>query len=174
MNAYILAGGESRRMGENKALIDINGSTLIEIIAEQLSDFDEVIIVGKKETFQHLGLRVIEDIIPSKGPLSGIHAALKDADDNCFICSCDTPTLSAEMFIEMPCQFEINDEVQRLPFIADLFDTEIIETQLKEDDDFSLKTYFMNCPKPIFPIDMDEHWNLNTPEKLEEYLESIS
>lgn len=174
MNAYILAGGESRRMGENKALIDINGSTLLEIIAEQLSDFEEVVIVGNKESYQHLVFRVIEDIIPSKGPLSGIHAALKDANDNCFICSCDTPSLSDEMFIEMPCQFEINDEIQRLPFVADLYDTEIIETQLKEDEDYSLKTYFENCPKPLITIDFSLYRNLNTPEKLKKYLESIS
>lgn len=173
MKAYILAGGESRRMGQNKALLDINGSSLIEVIAEQLSDFEEVVIVGNKETYNHLNYRVIEDIIPSKGPLSGIHTALKDADDNCFICSCDSPSISEEMFIEMPCQFEINGEVQRLPFVADLFDTPLIEDQLNGED-FSLKTYFENSPKPLIPIDYSLYWNLNTPEKLEEYLESIS
>ena len=65
MKAYILAGGESSRMGQNKALLDINGSPLIEIIANQLSGFEEVIIIGRKETYSHLDYRVIEDIIPS-------------------------------------------------------------------------------------------------------------
>ena len=99
MKAYILAGGKSSRMKTNKAFLDIKGNTLIESIANQLLTFDEVVIVGKKEVYQYLPYRVIEDIEIGKGPLAGIHTALKDAEDKCFICTCDSPILLKEFFI---------------------------------------------------------------------------
>jgi molybdopterin-guanine dinucleotide biosynthesis protein A len=88
--AFILAGGKSSRMGENKALLTLDGQTLLEIAlgkARQVAA--AVTIVGPRARF---GNDAIEDIFPNCGPLGGIHAALAQshADFN-LIFAVDTP-----------------------------------------------------------------------------------
>ena len=74
--AFLLAGGKSSRMGENKAFIDFRGQTLLEHALAALSETARnVTIVGDPEIFARHG-RVISDIFPGCGPLAGIHAAL--------------------------------------------------------------------------------------------------
>jgi molybdopterin-guanine dinucleotide biosynthesis protein A len=174
MKAYILAGGESSRMKTNKAFLDINGNTLIESIANQLLTFDEVVIVGKKEVYQHLSYRVIEDIEIGKGPLSGIHTALKDAENRCFICTCDSPILLKEFFISESGIFNLNGESLFFPMITDKEDLLSIELLLSGKD-WSIKNYLKTCSKQIHHITSSQvFWNLNTPSKYNNYLESIS
>ena len=72
--AFILAGGKSSRMGENKAFLKLRGRTLLEIAVEKARQVvASVDIVGPRANF---GPEAIEDIFPDCGPLSGIHAAL--------------------------------------------------------------------------------------------------
>jgi len=77
VSAFVLAGGQSRRMGADKAFIEFNGSTLLARalkLAEAVAS--EVWIVGHRQKFAEFG-RVVEDEFPSHGPLGGIHAALR-------------------------------------------------------------------------------------------------
>jgi molybdopterin-guanine dinucleotide biosynthesis protein A len=88
--AFILAGGKSSRMGEDKALLRLDGQTLLEIAlgrARQVAT--AVSIVGPRARF---GDDAIEDVFPNCGPLGGIHAALgqSHADFN-LVLAVDTP-----------------------------------------------------------------------------------
>src|SRR5450631_3635940 len=75
---FALTGGRSSRMGQDKALMPVNGRALVEIVAGNvLHGLDSVTLVGSRAKYGALGLPVIEDIHPGLGPLSGIHAALK-------------------------------------------------------------------------------------------------
>ena len=67
----VLAGGQSRRMGQDKALMRYQGSTLIEHASSLLKDAgcDEVLISRNARGF-------LVDIIEDAGPLGGVHAAL--------------------------------------------------------------------------------------------------
>jgi molybdenum cofactor guanylyltransferase len=97
-SAAILAGGKNSRMnGENKALLKLGNSTILEMQLKVLSElFDDIIIVGKGID-ENIGYRIVEDIIPEKGPLSGIHAALSySKSDFVFVVSCDMPFLSSD------------------------------------------------------------------------------
>ena len=97
-SAAILAGGKNSRMnGENKALLKLGNSTILEMQLKVLSEiFDDIILVGKGFA-KNTGYRIVEDIIPDKGPLSGIHAALSySKNDFVFVISCDMPFLSAD------------------------------------------------------------------------------
>jgi molybdopterin-guanine dinucleotide biosynthesis protein A len=100
MNGIILAGGNSSRFGENKAFMEVAGRPLIENIVNMLRDiFAEVIVVAKSgENYKYLEAKIVEDIIPGKGPLSGIHAGLvnSSAHDN-FIVACDMPFLNCDL-----------------------------------------------------------------------------
>jgi molybdenum cofactor guanylyltransferase len=74
--AFVIAGGQSSRMGRDKAFLTLGGSTLLErALAVARCVSQEVTIVGQREKFAAYG-NVIEDVYPGQGPLAGIHAAL--------------------------------------------------------------------------------------------------
>jgi molybdenum cofactor guanylyltransferase len=75
--AFILAGGQSLRMGADKAFLMLHGRTLL-ARALQLarSVTSNVQIVGQAAKFRAFA-PVVEDVFPGCGPLGGIHAALR-------------------------------------------------------------------------------------------------
>lgn len=76
-NAILLAGGASRRMGQDKALLDWHGVPLLQHLASQLQPhFGEVLISGDPARYAFTGLRVVEDLQPEQGPLMGVYSAL--------------------------------------------------------------------------------------------------
>ncbi|MBC8551622.1 MAG: molybdenum cofactor guanylyltransferase, partial [Candidatus Brocadiales bacterium] len=74
MNAVILVGGKSSRMGSNKAFLKLKGKTFIEMQIELLREmFDEIFIsVNTSSEYEYLNLPIFKDIYPGKGPLGGI------------------------------------------------------------------------------------------------------
>lgn len=94
-SAYLLAGGQSSRFGENKALVSVFGETLIVRLARQLASngLDVTLVVQEVSEYAQWGIPSIEDGVPNSGPLAGVLAALRDADrlgiEWCFISSCD-------------------------------------------------------------------------------------
>jgi molybdopterin-guanine dinucleotide biosynthesis protein A len=96
ITAVILAGGASKRYGQNKALLEINGVPLIDRIAEQMRNiFMRVILVtNQKKDFEYLELPMVEDIIKGLGPIGGIYTGLKSISDKAgFFVACDMPLL---------------------------------------------------------------------------------
>lgn len=77
VTAFILAGGKSTRMGQDKALVELDGETLLaRTLRKARAVADRVCIVGSREKFELFG-PVIEDVYAERGPLGGIHAALQ-------------------------------------------------------------------------------------------------
>jgi len=100
ITGIILCGGKSSRMQTNKALLKLGDKTVIEIVAEKLkSIFNEVLIsANDSKEYDFLKLPVVNDIFIGKGPLAGIHSALKySSTENNFIISCDMPLISIEL-----------------------------------------------------------------------------
>jgi FdhD protein len=100
----ILAGGESSRMGRNKALLEINGERMIETAYRRMAElFDEVILVtNTPDAYGFLPCRTIADIYPGMGPLGGIHAALSNcAAERAFVTGCDMPGLNPALIREL-------------------------------------------------------------------------
>jgi len=96
----ILAGGNSSRMGRDKALLPWNGKPLISHAAETLRAlFQDVCICGGTgDRYGFLGLPVLPDIVPQRGPLGGIHTALSYAlPASVFVLSCDMPLVSRSL-----------------------------------------------------------------------------
>jgi len=96
----ILAGGKSSRMGTNKALIKLNGRTLIERVVAKVdqSNAKPIIITNKPEDFMFLKLPSFPDVIKNVGPLGGIYTALKHCNTtHCLIIACDLPFLTKEL-----------------------------------------------------------------------------
>jgi molybdopterin-guanine dinucleotide biosynthesis protein A len=96
----IQAGGESRRMGPDKALLPFCGVPLIERILRRLSGLaDEVCITSNQPAkLAYLGLPVIADILPGKGALGGLYTALaRAANPTVIVVACDMPFVNARL-----------------------------------------------------------------------------
>ncbi|RCW42019.1 molybdenum cofactor guanylyltransferase [Halanaerobium sp. MA284_MarDTE_T2] len=101
INAILLAGGESSRYGENKALLSFKNKPLIEYVYNKLdSHFDNVIIIGPPKTYSFIaGAEIREDIIKNKGPLGGLYTGLYySSTEYNFLAGCDMPFLDDDYF----------------------------------------------------------------------------
>ena len=97
IEAFILAGGASSRMGADKAQLLIAEQPLIERIANTLFEVcDSVTVVGRE-----LGaprLKAAMDVYPNWGALGGLHGALNACQREwAFVVACDLPFITAEM-----------------------------------------------------------------------------
>jgi molybdenum cofactor guanylyltransferase len=104
--AIILAGGDSKRLGSPKALLDFCGQSLIERIVERLKQsFDEITVVtDRPELYHGLPVRLMGDLLTEeqKSPLRGIHAGLSVSDlPYQFVVACDMPLLNLELIAYM-------------------------------------------------------------------------
>ena len=95
----VLAGGGSRRMGRDKALLSFGGKPLIERTARLMqSIFSRVLLVAGRREYKFLGLPVVPDSFPNSGPLGGIHTALlKGNGQPVFVVACDLPFVNREL-----------------------------------------------------------------------------
>jgi molybdenum cofactor guanylyltransferase len=109
----ILAGGQSLRMGRNKALIEIDGLPLIKRVHSTLSAlFPELLIVtNSPENYQFLNCTCVPDQFVGEGSLAGIHSALFNArNDLVFVTACDMPFLSSAV-IRQICALAGNHDI---------------------------------------------------------------
>ena len=96
----ILAGGQSRRMGQDKAFLPIGGRPVIERVIERVAPLtdDLVLITNNPDKYRHLGQRMVSDRIPGKGALGGIHTAVHVASHTyCLVVACDMPFLNSKL-----------------------------------------------------------------------------
>lgn len=98
VEAFILVGGQSRRMGRDKAQIVLAGQTILGRIAGELSGVAaSVAVVGAREEYSNY--LSVPDIHEHWGALGGIHASLKAANtDWAIVAACDLPFISKPLF----------------------------------------------------------------------------
>src|ERR1700728_3371496 len=94
---WVLVGGRSRRMGANKALIEIGHQPLARRVAAEIGKLcGRVALVGDPGLYDGLGLPVIPDRFTGQGPLAGIEAALGNTTVEWnLVVACDMPALDA-------------------------------------------------------------------------------
>lgn len=96
----ILAGGESRRMGQNKVFIPVEGVWLFDYVYDKCKElFSEIIIVtNQPQQFYEYHAHIIIDAIRGAGSLGGIYTALmKTSNYHIFCVACDMPLLKPEL-----------------------------------------------------------------------------
>ena len=95
--AAILAGGKSSRMGFDKQLLVEDDRRILETVIETLKqEFADILIVTEKpELYEGLGVRLCRDEYREKGPLAGVHAALKNTRSRyVYLLACDMPVVN--------------------------------------------------------------------------------
>jgi molybdopterin-guanine dinucleotide biosynthesis protein A len=100
ISCIVLAGGEGRRLGTDKAFLRIGGRVLIEGIVEKMAQIgDEVIIVtNSPQRYGYLEARLVGDIYPGKGALGGLYSGLRAAgNDYGLVVACDMPFLDLRL-----------------------------------------------------------------------------
>lgn len=98
----ILAGGASKRMGKNKALLPWHGNNLLDYLINVMTPYCKPIVVSA--AFQneissvHNDIVVVHDSSAFPGPLFGIQSALKEIPQDlpAFITGCDYPFIRGE------------------------------------------------------------------------------
>jgi len=98
IEAFILAGGESRRMGTDKSRLLFDGQSFSHRIANTLLEVaSEVTIVGQGS--EDPRIKSTSDVYPQWGALGGVHAALAGARTEwALVVACDLPFVTAELF----------------------------------------------------------------------------
>ncbi|MEK5450269.1 molybdenum cofactor guanylyltransferase [Paenibacillus sp. FSL R7-0331] len=96
----ILTGGASRRMGTDKALLELGGRPVITRLADELSQLAESTVIAcgprQRREYGSLGLLQVTDVYPGCGPLAGLHAALRHTQHEWnLVTACDLPFASA-------------------------------------------------------------------------------
>lgn len=108
----VLAGGASRRMGEDKAALDLGGQPMLtRIVTEMRRRCDPITVVAATDSPAYAafadepGLRWVTDEGPGTGPLgalaAGLTAAAADGVPVAFVCATDMPLLRAELVDEL-------------------------------------------------------------------------
>jgi molybdopterin-guanine dinucleotide biosynthesis protein A len=109
----IQAGGQSKRMGRDKALVKLAGKPIIEHILDRIEGLGNEILITTNNPVDlaYLGVRMESDSIPGAGSLAGLQTALKAAHfPHTLVLACDMPFISRpllEFMIELIPQGDI-------------------------------------------------------------------
>lgn len=185
VSGFVLAGGKSTRMGQDKATLTLNGQTLLEHALAALRQVcRDVSILGRYELYGTLA-PVYEDIYPGCGPLGGIHTALSNAQTPySLIIAVDTPFLMPEFLSYLAERAiasdavvitpEINDYTQPLSTVYSVDFLPIAEKAIKAGNYKIVPLFPRNQTLVIkeaelrqFAFSAEMFENLNTPEDME-------
>lgn len=95
--AVILAGGKSRRMGQDKLTLSIGGVTLLDSVVSKFSKvFENVYLsVSYEYMYPNVDAPRIVDVFRGVGPMAGLHSALSSLNvEGVFLVAADLPFAS--------------------------------------------------------------------------------
>lgn len=106
ISAVVLAGGQGRRLGRDKAFLPLNGRPLIAWTVDKLSDLsdDVIVVTNRPASYRQLDLpvRLVHDEQPGVGALMGLYSGLKAASHRyAVVVACDMPFLSVPLLRHM-------------------------------------------------------------------------
>jgi molybdopterin-guanine dinucleotide biosynthesis protein A len=103
IEGFILAGGASSRMGEDKSRLRLGGRTFVESAARALGAVTRrVSVVSSRPTAESHGLPVVEDLHAGLGALGGLHAALSSCGAEwAALLACDLPFVTGGLLARL-------------------------------------------------------------------------
>ena len=188
-SGVILAGGRSRRMGvSRKALLELNGRSLLAQVIEQLQPHLNPLLLsceGETSDFDDFGLKVIPDLLPGfRGPLTGLYSALqyltdRGNDNGLVLCPCDAPFIPSNLVRTL--LDESQDDPKPVVVISyhgvlqptfSLWQNHhlpVIRAAMLDKGIGGLKRVLRSLPHKIVewaPVEPNPFFNVNTPEDL--------
>lgn len=179
ISAIILAGGYSSRMHCNKAELILKGKRLIDLQVDKMRRLgvSDIVISGYDKAIE--GTRFVPDVYPHLGPLSGIHAGLKEIiNEKSIVISVDTPFVPEAFFVRLmnshtrgACVAECNGHYEPLIGIYEKSMVDSAECLLKGEDT-SVSALFRACGVTTVSFEGDAFLlsNCNTPEEFESFV----
>jgi molybdopterin-guanine dinucleotide biosynthesis protein A len=104
MTGIVLAGGENRRMGKDKALLPVAGMPMIEHVLRALRQSVEriIIVTNSPGAYASYDALVVTDACEGRGPLTGIYSGLLHSrDEYNVVVACDMPFLNPQLLSYM-------------------------------------------------------------------------
>jgi molybdopterin-guanine dinucleotide biosynthesis protein A len=186
ISAAILAGGSGKRFNDViKAKIVIDGKTIISRIIETIGDiFDEIIIVTNRpdEFKEYNSYKIVVDQFINKGPLGGIHSALKHTDrEALFVVAGDMPFLEKEIIVKQvnsynnnTCNILIPKVDKYIEPLHGIYRTTILSTleeYLEGENDCSIREFIYGMNTCFMQLKGDEKQtraftNINSPSDI--------
>jgi molybdopterin-guanine dinucleotide biosynthesis protein A len=192
----ILAGGSNRRFPALKSFIQIEGTPIIGGTLAILSGLFPLVMISTNmpEAYFHLGVPLIGDVLPSRGPMSGIYSALLNAGGDVFVLACDMPLVNADVVALVCSEHEGAREttspdatvpvchgepqplfgvysLSALPFLEEAIGGE--KTTMKRFLG-EIRTHFVEEKKVRAKDPLGRSFlNINTPEDLEEIIQTL-
>jgi molybdopterin-guanine dinucleotide biosynthesis protein A len=123
MTGIVLAGGENKRMGMDKAFLKLDGIPMIEHVLRSLKAVcrDIIIVTNSPRAYEAYEATVVTDAFDMRGPLTGIYSGLqKSADEYNFVVACDMPFLNPDLMAYMAGLAEGYDIV--VPALGNMFE----------------------------------------------------
>ncbi|HLA06010.1 MAG TPA: molybdenum cofactor guanylyltransferase [Anaerolineales bacterium] len=182
----IQAGGQSSRMGEDKALKSFLGRPLIQRVVDRLNSIaDEIIVTtNRPDAYSFLRLRLVTDLKPGRGALGGLYTAIASASHPIVaVVACDMPFASPTL-LETAIRLLVEEEadvviakseegyeplhtVYRRDMCLPAIESAIDSDQWKVIAWFPQVKVRVLTPEEIKAADPDglAFWNVNTPEE---------
>jgi molybdopterin-guanine dinucleotide biosynthesis protein A len=189
LSVVVQAGGQSSRMGEDKALKHFLGRPLIERVIERLGPIaDEMLVTANRpQDYAFLKLPVHADLRPGRGPLGGLYTALVAAKHpTVAVVACDMPFASASLLavsesllLEEAADVVIAETAQGFEPLHAVYRRErcipAIEAAM-EADRWRMISWFADVKvRTLAKAELERYdpdgvafWNVNTPEEFAE------
>lgn len=177
----VLAGGESSRMGKPKAeLVRSDGTTFLEHICDEMSDFEfKYLSVNKNQSYCHDGFETVVDEYDSIGPMGGIVSVLNRAKESSvaavLFVGCDMPFYTFNTAQEILNEYRGEDVIvpvannKREP-LASLYSTRILDLFIAHilKGEYKLTGVILRSRYREFDTcSPDAYFNINTPKEYE-------
>ena len=184
LSVGILAGGNSVRMGANKALLPYGDGTVIETILKELGAFSELLVsAAQKGVYESLGVPVCYDERSGIGPIEGIRMLLSNAkEEYVFVCAADMPSIKKELvhyiarFISPDYDCYVLTDGQYMEPLCAVYSKRVLPAieQTIARGEYRIRVIFKTCPVKYIPLessgfDKNVIRNINTRQ---DYLEA--
>jgi len=191
----IQAGGESRRMGQDKALLPFLGQPLVQRVLDRIMPLaDEILVTtNRPESYRFLGVPLLVDYLPGRGALGGLYTALRAASHpQVAVIACDMPFINPALLRAELDLLDANGSdlvIPQLegglePFHAAYrkesclpeIEWALAADKWRVDSWFSRVRVYRMPQEEIRNVDPDlrSFWNVNTPEELEQAIRAAS
>jgi molybdopterin-guanine dinucleotide biosynthesis protein A len=100
--AIILAGGNSKRMGRDKASLPFNGDTLLQRVIDSVQPIFTQTLISVRQHRADIALPQIYDVQSDGGPLVGLISALEATTTSwAFVVACDMPFVVPAVIVQL-------------------------------------------------------------------------